>query len=116
MFVSVVMRAADDNRLNYLMNLIQKIDPTQRRWIPYLQDACTSFNEMHRYDLLHAFLVRDLQSATLILKVYLKEHIRAGTACIKLFISVTEDFGLQIKYLQEAKKHFSEGTRTFCLS
>eukprot|EP01125_Pyxidicula_operculata_P020500 TRINITY_DN7594_c0_g1_i1.p1 TRINITY_DN7594_c0_g1~~TRINITY_DN7594_c0_g1_i1.p1 ORF type:complete len:2393 (+),score=520.52 TRINITY_DN7594_c0_g1_i1:11-7189(+) len=96
MFLQVVNKVLSDNLLVKFKEILLRIDGTLKKWQPFLMAACKHFNHLKMYDLLFDF------------QVFMKDYIRAGFTCIKMFVTC-EVYTEQVRLLENAKLNFTKG-------
>lgn len=82
--------------MHQLQSAIERVDPQLKLSRNYLASVAKIFNEKHSYKLL------------LDLLIWMKDYVRAGLTCIKIFLeeSIPQN---RLKYLELAQHHFTQG-------
>ena len=92
-FVQVLVTCLSDGMMEELKQLMTKIDPSLRSWKRYLTSAC-------RY-----LIQRNLFAILLDMQVFMRDFVRAGKSCIKLF-KRSQSYEDQKTALESAKDYF----------
>jgi len=97
-FLTVVNHVLSDNLLAKFKETLLKVDATQKKWYPFLINTCKYFNTNKMFDLLLEF------------QDFMKDHVRAGFTCIKMFALCEDNYQNQLQLLDLAKDYFLKGT------
>jgi zinc finger FYVE domain-containing protein 26 len=100
LFIDLVLYILAHNKLKEFKEILLKIDPQLGKWRECLLATCRYFNARKESVLLLEF------------QVLMRDFIRAGLTCIKLF-ERNEDLTEKINYLNLAKQHLQQGLEEY---
>lgn len=100
LFVDLVLYILAHNKLKEFKEILLKIDPLLGKWRECLLATCRYFNVRKESVLLLEF------------QVLMRDFIRAGLTCIKLF-ERTDELSDKINYLNLAKQHLQQGLEEY---
>ncbi|KAF2070635.1 hypothetical protein CYY_008045 [Polysphondylium violaceum] len=101
-FDEIVVKCISNSSLQELFNIIKSIDPKLMAFQDHLLAACKILNERKSYQLLLTF------------QLFMEDYIRAGSTCVKMFVSDTDLASTtRLGYLEQAYNFFTNSLANY---